>query len=228
MQNIAQSSTVLPLHKCKDFVSFDMDVCFFNEAKKREEIEAFIKGGYKKAFCADISVTMPTLLYIEDKNLKAALGMRGGREHLFVQQYLDKSVLECLKSYVPNLKDEQLVEIGSLYSNSNRFTIPLFMVAAVTSYLLGKKALILCGTEHVLGLLAKSGVSFYKLVDAKESQLHPSSDDWGTYYHTHPQVVAVSLDTVMTLIEGNKFYKKLFHRLADKIEITSLKMAGKL
>jgi hypothetical protein len=228
MQNLAQTSSVLSPQKRKDRVPFDMDVCFLGDAKKREEISTFIRDGYKKAFDADISVTMPALLYIEEKNLKAALGMRGGKETFFVQQYLDKPVIECVKGHLPEVAVEQLVEIGSLYSNSNRFTIPLFMVTAVTAYLLGKKALILCGTEHVLDLLTKSGVKFYKLADAKESHLQPSLDDWGTYYQTNPQVVAVSVDAVMALIEGNKFYKKLFNRLAEKIEVTCSKLAGKL
>jgi hypothetical protein len=228
MHNLVQTFPVFPPQKRKDGVPFDMDVCFFSDANKRVEIETFIKDGYKKAFSADISVTMPTLLYIEDKNLKAALGMRGNKEQFFVQQYLDKSILKYTERYLPNLKPEQLVEIGSLYSNSNRFTIPLFMVTAVTSYLLGKKALILCGTEHVLDLLTKSGVDFYKLADAKESSLLPSLDHWGNYYQANPQVVAISLESVMTIIEGNKFYKKLFLRLADKIEAACLKMEGKL
>lgn len=228
MQNLALTSSMLAPEKSKERVPFDMDVCFFSDAKKREEISTFIRDGYQKSFDADISVTMPALLYIEDKNLKAALGMRGGKETFFVQQYLDKPIIECVKGYLPKVAVEQLVEIGSLYSNSNRFTIPLFMVTAVTAYLLGKKALILCGTQHVLELLSKSGVEFYKLADAKESHLQPSSDNWGTYYQTKPQVVAVSIDAVMALIEENKFYKKLFNRLAGKTEVTSSKMAGKL
>ncbi len=228
MQNLAQTSSMLAPEKSKDHVPFDMDVCFFSDAKKREEISTFIRDGYKKSFDADISVTMPALLYIEDKNLKAALGMRGGKETFFVQQYLDKPIIECVKDHLPEVVVEELVEIGSLYSNSNRFTIPLFMVTAVTAYLLGKKALILCGTEHVLDLLTKSGVEFYKLADAKEGYLQENTDNWGLYYHTNPQVVAISIDAVMALIEENKFYKKLFHRLAGKIEITCSKMAGKL
>lgn len=228
MQNLAQTSSVLSPQKRKDRVPFDMDVCFFSDAKKREEIAAFIHDGYKKAFNADILVTMPALLYIEDRNLKAALGMRGGKEKFFVQQYLNVPIDESVQSYLPEISIKEIVEIGSLYSNSNRFTIPLFMVTAVTSYLLGKKAFVLCGTEHVLDLLTKSGVKFYKLADAKESHLQPSLDDWGTYYQTNPQVVAVSVDAVMALIEGNKFYKKLFNRLAEKIEVTCSKLAGKL
>lgn len=201
---------------------------FLADGKKRKTIEQFIQAGYNKAYQADISVTMPALLYIEDKHLKAALGMRGSNERFFVEQYLTQPLLLLIQQQFPQASRKDIIEIGSLYSNSNRFTIPLFLVTAVTAYLLGKRFMVLCGTEHVLSLLTKSGVDYFQLADADQALLLPSDDDWGSYYATNPQVVYVSLDNIMSLIENNKFYHKLFYRLSHKISLTCEKMAGKL
>lgn len=227
MQNVVETKKLITQSKA-DTMSFDLDVCAIGDGVKRAEIEAFIKAGYKKSFNADISVTMPNLLYIEDNALKAALGMRGFDQEFFIQQYLDLPVTDYLQIENEKVKAEQLVEIGSLYSNSNRFTIPLFMVTAVTSFLLGKHFLLLCGTEHVLDLLAKSDVAYQKLANADATKLTNKSDDWGSYYLTNPQVVAVNLNNVMKVIANNRFYHKLLHRLSDKIDNACSKMAGKL
>lgn len=228
VQNVAKFYTTNSFQKKADSVTFDMDVCFISDGSIRDEITQFIQSGYKKAFNADISITMPALLYIEDKSLKAALGLRGHCEEFFIQQYLDKPIIKLIQEKSPSTLLEHVVEVGSLYSNSTRFIIPLFMVTAVTSYLLGKKFLVLSGTAHVINLLSKSGVAYQEITRAEKDKLRPSSDSWGAYYDSNPQVVIVSLYEVMQLIESNKFYKKLLARLSDQIEKACRILEGRL
>lgn len=211
-----------------DIAPYGVDACLEYEQGKRQEIISFIKNGYQKSFNADIDVTYPVLLYIEEKSLKAALGIRGSDSSFFVDHYLDSPVLDYLTLLWPSAKQYELVEIGNLYSNAKRFTIPLFLVMAITSYLLGKRYLVLSGTEQILDLLMHSGVVCHDLAPASPHKLGEEADRWGCYYLGNPRVAAIDLVQVMSMIKQNPFYQKILPRLSDKIVLASQKLIGQL
>ena len=93
---------------------------------QRQEVESFIINGYKKAFDAKISVTMPYLLAVKKGKLKAVLGIRSANHPLFIEQYLQGPIEQLLRAHNINAKRREIAEIGNLYSNAQRFTVPLF------------------------------------------------------------------------------------------------------
>jgi Na+/H+ antiporter NhaC len=115
---------------------------------------------------------------------------------------------------------KDIVEIGHLFSNNQRFTIPLFMITAVSLFYMNYKYMVFSGTEKVINLMSKSGVNCTHLCDANENKIESSTDEWGSYYSTNPKVIAVSLSDVIALIGQNSKYQKMFQSLDKQIAQT--------
>ena len=196
--------------------SFAMEV-FTTNCEGRKSAEQFIKQGFNKAYNANISITMPQILTVKNGNFKAALGIRSAKSPLFIEQYLSSPIEQNIPRSTQEINRNDIVEIGSLYSNATRFTLPLFLVTAVSLFYQNYKYLTFAGTSHVLNILSKAGVNFSTIGDAKESALSPSDDDWGSYYDTNPKVVVVALSSVISAIDKQEKYQQLFKSLEEKI-----------
>lgn len=196
--------------------AFSMDV-FKKNTVGRKSAEHFIKQGFSKAYGANISITMPEILTVRNGNFKAALGIRSAKYSLFIEQYLNTAIEKTHVLLEENITRDEIVEIGSLYSNATRFTLPLFLVTAVSLFYLNYKYLTFAGTSHVLDIISKAGVDYSVLGDAKESALAPSNDNWGSYYQTQPKVVVVALTSVIRAIDQQVKYQTLFKSLEEKI-----------
>jgi hypothetical protein len=196
--------------------SFNMDV-FSKNCAGRLAAEQFIKQGFKKTYGANISISMPQVLTVKTGNFKAALGIRSANSPLFIEQYLPCPIEKTSALANENIARERIVEIGCLYSNANRFTIPLFLVTAISLFYQGYSHLVFSGTHKVLNIISKAGIDFTHLCNAKQSLLSPSDDDWGSYYETQPKVALVALSNVIKAINKQPRYQKLFDSLEIKI-----------
>jgi len=193
-------------------------------SKQRNEIENFIKQGFSQAYKAKVSITMPHLLALSNGKYKAALGLRSGHNYLFVEQYLSAPIEQQAIFVSKKTKRQDIVEIGHLFSNAQRFTIPLFMVTAVSLFYLNYKYMVFSGTEKVINLIGKSGVPYTFICNANSNKIQLSTDDWGSYYNTNPKVIAVSLLDVMSLITKHPLYQALFQSLDEQIAKTCQKL----
>lgn len=104
---------------------FSLDV-YQKSDSERLAVEQFIKKGFASAYGADIDITMPYVLAINNGKFKAALGIRTATENLFIEQYLDQPIEHHVRHKHAVVDREHIAEIGHLYSNSNKFTLPLF------------------------------------------------------------------------------------------------------
>ncbi len=197
-------------------LNFDIQLASIG-SKKRNEIEVFIKQGFTKAYDAKISITTPHLLALSNGNYKAALGIRSGHDNLFLEQYLSGSIEQQPVFVAHNIKRQDIVEISHLFSNAKRFTIPLFMVTAVSLFYLNYRYLVFSGTEKVIKLIGNAGVSNTLIGNADQNKMETSTDDWGSYYSTNPKIIAVSLSEVMSLIIKHPLYTKMFQSLDGQI-----------
>jgi len=217
---ISQPLIKKPVHLSE---SFDIDV-FGKGCTDRNQAEQFIKQGYQKAYSAKISVSMPQILTVKNGNFKAALGIRSAIAPLFIEQYLSCAIEQVDILANGNISRKDIVEIGSLYSNANRFTVPLFMVTAVSLFYQNYQYLAFAGTSKVLEILSKAGIELSYLGEAKQSLLKPSTDSWGSYYETKPKVALIKLSDVIMAINKQPRYQKLFESLAVKIADVSKKL----
>lgn len=219
MLNLVSNNTVTATSSFTKSQTLSMDV--YSEIEEgRAEVEAFIKHGFQKSYEANISISMPFLLSVSEGKLKAALGIRSASSPLFIEQYLDVPIdeLDLFKSQQVQRGD--IVEIGSLYSNSNRFTVPLFLVTAISLFCLGFKYMTFAGTSKVIRIISKAGINCDYICDANAELLNESDDEWGSYYETSPKVVAVSLSDVAQVVDSHPYYHKLFQGLANEIAKT--------
>lgn len=197
---------------------FDFDIdAFSQQCAARTEVEEFIQQGFKKAYAANIEITMPYLLAVNNGKLKAALGIRSASSPLFVEQYLSAPIELHPVLSKKNISREAIAEIGHLYSNAHKFTIPLFLLTTVSLFCLDFKYLVFSATERVLAIVKAAGVEATYLVDADPAKLIASGDDWGSYYQTNPKVVLIDLASVMAVIDSQPVYQQLFSRLQEKI-----------
>jgi len=143
---------------------------------------------------------MPHLLALCNGTYKAALGIRNGQDELFIEQYLAGAIEQQSVFVRNNIERKNIVEIGHLFSNTQRFTLPLFMITAVSLFYLNYKYMVFSGTEKVVNLMATSGVYCTHLGDARQNKIQTSTDEWGSYYATNPKVIVVSLSDVIALI----------------------------
>jgi hypothetical protein len=199
--------------------NFDIQVAGLG-SKKRSEIEQFIRQGFLKSYQAKVSVNMPHLLALCNGSYKAALGIRSGQDTLFIEQYLTSAIEQQSVFVKNNIDRKNIVEIGHLFSNNQRFTIPLFMITAVSLFYMNYKYMVFSGTEKVVNIIAKSGVHCTDLCNAQQNKIQASTDEWGSYYATKPKVIAVSLSDVIALIGKNPTYQAMFQSLDKQIAQT--------
>ncbi|MBT1449295.1 thermostable hemolysin [Glaciecola sp. XM2] len=211
------------VHQHSKKYAFDIDLFALND-DGRHEAQHFIKSGYLKAYNANIEVTSPWLLAINNGQYKAALGIRPAIETLFLEQYLSLPVEQVLSLHNKVAMRSEIAEISNLYSNANKFTIPLFLTTAVSLYCNQYTYMVFSATEHVLTLISKTGISHTLLGKADESLLLHSTNDWGTYYSTNPKVVSLNLLEVMSVISSSKLFMNMFSGLEPRIALAATKI----
>jgi hypothetical protein len=219
------------------YCALDMDV-FSKGDLKRKNVEHFIRQGFVKTYNANVAISMPWLLSVKDAKYKAALGIRSAVDTLFIEQYLSEPIEQAIAKNLSKrdiecsgnnaISRHEIAEIGHLYSNGKRFTLPLLLVTAISLFCNDYKYMVFSGTEHVLKLIAKAGVNCWFIAKAKKESLNGAQDNWGSYYETNPKVVIISLLEVMTLINNHPVYASMFEHLNKKIAKTtsSLRASG--
>lgn len=189
----------------------------------RRQVEDFIKTQFAKCYQTELSHFLPSLVYCQQKNIKAALGLRSARSPLFIEQYLDTSIEKMIaQQQLMNggCNRHNIVEVGNLCSSSMPHTIPLFIVVALALYMRGFSCLVFAGTSRVASILKRIGVNLHYLADANADKLTAEhrATNWGSYYQTQPKVYAMPLLPVVDLIFDNANYKKTkpcFNRASD-------------
>lgn len=169
----------------------------------RKQIETFIANGFATHYGAALSPStfLPVLFALEVKGVKAAVGARFGVEDntpamLFIEQYLEHPVEVALANKGINVQRQHIVEVGNLFSSSSRYTLPLLLSLFFMLKQCGSEYLVFSATTQLKQLLQGAGIELISLACADASKLAPSANNWGTYYDTAPEVVAISLKSV--------------------------------
>lgn len=213
MQQAQKSLTAQsPLKNSRAAISFHpspgFDFKILDQASpKRQSTEQLIQRGFAARYQAMVEVTMPYLICLTKHNNVAALGFRSGKQTLFLEQYLSVPVEQVAHFQHREVLRENIAEIGHLYSNCSKFTVPLFLLTALTLKELGFQHLVFAGNERVIQLVNTVGVSMVHLANASEEQLQTTDNHWGSYYNTNPRVVTVSLEETRKVIFHNPIFE---------------------
>jgi len=179
-------------------------------APLRVRMETFVRHGYRAHFGAEVSSFLPSLLGASDASdtLRAVLGFRSGAEEpLFLEQYLDLPIEHALSEVVGQcIRREQIMEAGNLVTDpaivAPAFFQGFLIWATSTS---ACDWLVFTGTRAVRTLLARLGAEMLEIAVARPERLREASDQWGAYYRHQPCVVAVSMGTLVPLLDPALF-----------------------
>ena len=183
----------------------------------RQQIETFIANGFATRYNAHITSFMPMLFALEFNGVKAAAGARcsatdSTNHALFIEQYLDSTIEGELLRHGISTQRHEIVEVGNLFSCSPRYTLPLLLSLCFLFSQLGKKHVVFSATTQVKKLLQNSGVSLIFLAPANAKKLVSSHDDWGTYYDTAPQVIALALKEVTHQVMNSVLLRQYYQK----------------
>jgi len=161
-------------------------------SQERRAVEDFIRCTYAQSYGACIGVDWPVLMSVrdEDDNLLAALGFRyASDEPLFLEQYLDEPIESSLLT--PRYR---IVEIGNLASSGRGGSVFLFTALAAYLHHQGAIYAVATGTQTMEKRLRYMGLSLRRLGLADPARLKASATCWGSYYASHPNVLAGKID----------------------------------
>ncbi|MFT5676026.1 MAG: hypothetical protein ACI808_001962 [Paraglaciecola sp.] len=180
---------------------------------KRGELQCFIQSGFAREYNANVSEFMPQLMAVESLGIKAVLGLRSAREPLFIEQYLDDPIENCFAENAPVSRTE-ILEIGNLVSHNRLHTTRLFMLTAISAIESGFRFLVFSATGNVAKLLNAYGLPLTLLQIADGNKLGDKQGNWGSYYQTDPQVMALDLSNVTQLCAKNPLMGRMLTQLS--------------
>ena len=196
------------LQQCSgDFILANQD------GVKREQLQRFIQSGFARQYNANVREFMPQLIAVEAFGLKAVLGLRSAREPLFIEQYLDQPIEKYFTEHAP-LSRTEILEVGNLVSHNRLHTTRLFMLTAISAIDSGFRFLVFSATGNVAKLLSGYGVPLTLLKIADGKKLGDKQRNWGSYYQTDPQVMALNLADVIQLCAKKPLMGRMLSQLS--------------
>ncbi len=198
--------------------------------EERQDIEDFIAGKFHSSYGAQIHEFMPILLSMRCLNkFSGAIGMRrAGSSSLFLEQYLDSPIEDCLSNAVEEkVARKDIMEIGNLVAGRKGPSQFVFLIATSLLHLAGYKWITFTATQALANNLNKLGFPLVKLADATSDRLPGNeASEWGAYYDTKPQVFAGSLDAAAALARKRPLFRKALVLYRRKIRRLAKELAG--
>jgi hypothetical protein len=184
------------------------------EHPQRPALEQFIVNGFARHYQASVKQFMPYLAGVQRRGVfQAALGIRFARQQpLFTEQYLPLAAEHMLKLNGIDSQRSEIAEIGHLYADSAQALMPLFVLTVQALYQLNTRQLVFAATTELSRMLGRHGLDLTVLAKADPALLGDKAQDWGSYYHTQPQVCALSVQQVAESINADKRLQQLIFR----------------
>jgi len=194
-------------------------------SEERFSVENFIETEFAASYSACITQHYPMLMSVQDDkgNILAALGFRSAENStLFLEQYLDNSIESSLnKHFEKTVSRKEIVEIGSLTSTTPGASIFLFIALNAWLEQQGYKIATITATRKLMRFFSMLMLDFIQLEHADPNRLPDRGKNWGTYYKTHPRILAGFISQTQS-----RMNKMLNFHLADDLSILSAHLYG--
>jgi hypothetical protein len=158
----------------------------------RAQVQAFIEGAFARCYGAAQTAGYSDHLTVRNRaQVRAALGYRrAGTEPLFLEQYLDRPIEECISGVLHRpVERERIIEVGNLAAENAWSMIALWGEAA--NDLGGSNEVVVATlTAPLRRMFARIGVPVHELAAADPARLGTAAADWGAYYAADPRVCA--------------------------------------
>lgn len=190
----------------------------------KTQLEQFIRSGFAHAYGAVLNEFMPFLIGLGNTQPGAALGVRFARRPLFIENYHSLPVEALLSHHGLDYRRDEVAEIGNLFSRQRIYTRPLLLLTGLALLELDTKVIVFCATSQLRKMFSQLDLKLHYLCDANSQSLGDKAACWGSYYATHPQVVALELELVPRLIASTPALYNLFQTLTPLIALASHNM----
>jgi hypothetical protein len=159
----------------------------------RARAETFISDIFRCHYDAELSSFAPNLMLLEkNERIAAVAGWRcAGTERLFLENYLDVPIETAVSRLAGKLVDRQrIVEVGNLAAEVRGGSVEVMLTLAAHLDRLGFEWVVFTATSELIGMLRRLGLPPLALASADPERLVEEARLWGSYYATHPVVVA--------------------------------------
>jgi hypothetical protein len=159
----------------------------------RARAEAFVTDIFRRHYDAELSSFAPNLMLLEkDERIAAVAGWRcAGTERLFLENYLDAPIEAAVSRLAGKPVDrERIVEVGNLAAEVRGGGVDVILTLAAHLDRLGFEWVVFTATSELIGIFRRLGLPPLALAPANPERLGDDARLWGSYYATHPVVVA--------------------------------------
>ncbi|MBK7766802.1 MAG: thermostable hemolysin [Sulfuritalea sp.] len=159
----------------------------------RARAETFVTDMFQRHYDAELTSFAPNLMLLEkDEGIAAVAGWRcAGTERLFLENYLDVPIETAVSRLAGKPVDRQrIVEVGNLASEARGGSVGVILTLAAHLDRLGFEWVVFTATSELIGIFRRLGLPPLALASADPERLGDDARLWGSYYATHPVVVA--------------------------------------
>lgn len=178
--------------------------------------EAFIRERFAARYGARVRHFMPTLLQLEDDSgmRHGAVGVRSAAlESLFLERYLDRPVeTEIARQSGFSPARERIIEVGNLAARGDGHA--RLLIVALTALLVarGFDWVVFTGTLEVRNSFSRLDLGPFPLGEADPARMGDELADWGSYYDSHPMVMAGNIRRGHERLLNMGVYHQLAHQ----------------
>ncbi|MFC0710349.1 thermostable hemolysin [Azorhizophilus paspali] len=183
----------------------------------RQALETFIRTRFADYYAARIRHFMPCLLGFEDEDgeVQAAAGLRPAREvrELFLERYLDAPIERVVgeRTGLPVVR-RNIVEVGNFAACGPGGARVLITALTDLVGALGFRWVVFTGTAILLNSFQRLGLPLVELGPADPARMGAELADWGRYYDSHPQIMAIDVAETHGRLRAAGIYQRLGYR----------------
>jgi hypothetical protein len=191
----------------------------------RCEVEGHIASVFADTYGAEVAEFAPFLMSMACAgNVSAAAGIRpADAGPLFLEQYLDDPVEQVLSNcYGQTLSRDEIFELGNLAALRPGVCQLFYLIMAGVIARTKLNYVVFAGTNQVAKGLTRLGFHMEPIVAADPARLGDAAENWGSYYDSEPQVMAIDLRESMKALNQLplpcvllKFYEPQIAELAN-------------
>lgn len=155
--------------------------------------EAFVTKVFRDHYQAAPQNFTPNFVVLErDEQILAAAGWRcAADERLFLESYLDRPVETLVSGLAGHpVSRARIVEVGHLAVTQRGGSVDVILTLAAHLDRLGYEWVVFTATQELIGIFRRLQLPPLALAPADPERLGPQADAWGSYYASHPVVVA--------------------------------------
>jgi hypothetical protein len=162
----------------------------------RRDVEHHIADVFAKTYGAEVTEFAPFLMsMVCAGNISAAAGIRPANSGpLFLEQNLDDSVEQVFSNcYGHTIGRHEIFELGNLAALRTGVCQLFYLIMAGAMARTKLNYVVFAGTKQVAKGLDRLGFHMQSIVAADPARLGDAAENWGSYYESAPQIMAIDL-----------------------------------